>query len=327
MEFIIADEKRADIGYMDYSASVDIDVGNTDDFTLSVDLSLYDATKYKAGNFLYCIGTEYGGLLNDPEISTSDNTITFTGDTFRGMLKNKIIQPSNKADYRIISGELHQCIKTLINEQYESIFKVSDIDSGIKISNYQFKRYCSLYDGINDMLDSVGYRLEIINKYEDDVFITELSAVPIVDYSDDIEFSQNSNIKFKIKKYTNKYNYMIALGQGELADREVIFLHCDSDGNVTQVSAIPKGDKVKVYLYDYSSAEDLLSEAIAQFKEINTDDTYNMTIGDNLDLAIGDIVGGRDYVTNMVIAQPVTKKIIKQSNNNLTISYEIGGNE
>ena len=326
MHFVIADENKDDIGYVDKTAALDFDVGSTDDFTLSVSLSLFDSEKYKSGNYVYCIGTEYGGILSDPEISTGDKTVTFTGDTFRGMLKKKVIEPSPNAAYRIVSGELNTVLNTLINEHFEGIFTVSGISTGVSVSNYQFYRYCTLYDGIIAMLSSVGYKLKIECKYDDNDLIVELSATPIVDYSDDIEFSQDSNVRFKIKQYTNKYNYLLALGKGELTEREVIYLSWN-DGEPVVVSSIPRGDGVKVYLYDNSGSEELLKDSISKFKEINTEDTYSMTIRDNLDIDIGDIVGGRDYITGIVIAQPVTKKIIKIANESQSISYEIGGNE
>lgn len=326
MKFIIADEQKRDIGFVDKNTALDFDIGSTDDFALSVSLSLYNADKYKPGNYIYCIGTEYGGILADPEISTAENSVTFTGDTFRGMLKKKVIEPSTNQPYRIISGELNSIIGTLINEHFEGIFTVSEESTGVSVSNYQFYRYCTLYDGIMAMLASVGYKLKIESKYVDNDLIVELSATPIVDYSDDVEFSQDSHIKFKIKQYTNKYNYLLALGKGELTEREVIYLKWN-DGEPVTASSIPKGDDVKVYLYDNSGSEDLLNDSISKFKEINTDDTYSMTIRDDVEIDIGDIVGGRDYVTGIVIAQPITKKIIKIVNDSQSISYEIGGND
>lgn len=327
MNFIIADKDRIDIGFIENSVAIDLDIGSTDDFTLSVNLNGYDPNKYKSGNILYCIGTEYGGVLDDPLISTGDNSIAFTGDTPRGMLKKKVIQPSENSAYRLISGEANECLSELINEQFNSLFVVSDQSTGIHIDNFQFDRYCSLYDGIIKMLNSVNCRLKIQFLYFGEEVAIQLSAVPIVDYSNDVEFSQDSNFQFKILKVTNKYNYMIALGSGELADREVVFLHQNELGEISVVTEIPKGNDVKVYVYDFSSTDSLKDDAISKFDEINSKDTYSMTIRDNLDIEIGDIVGGRDYVTNTVIAQAVTKKIIKLKNGRLTISYEIGGNK
>lgn len=325
MEFIIADANKNDLCFLGDSASLDFDVGVADDFQFSTVLTDYDPEIHMEGNILYNIGTEYGGVFDDPEISTRDNKITLTGDTFRGMLKKKYIEPSKGKDYYTISGELNTCIRTLIDNAFSNtLFKVSDKDTGINV-DYTFNRYCSLLDGINKMLASKSYRLSIkAIRLENDFFV-ELSAVPIVDYSNDIEFSQDSDIQFKIKRVTNRYNYMIALGKGELKDRQVLYFYCDKAGKVTSVASIPKGDDVKVYLYNNSSAEDLESDAIKKFAEINSADEYSMTIKDDMELELGDIVGGRDYITGITIAQPVTRKILKYSNKKQSISYEIGG--
>ncbi len=245
-------------------------------------------------------------------------------------LSNKVIECFFKpSDILDDERELYQytCIKTLMNNAFSNVlFKVSDENTGVKVS-FTFDRYCNLLDGINKMLASKSYRLSIKAVRVEDDFFVELSATPIVDYSDDIEFSQDSDIQFKIKRVTNKYNYMIALGKGELKDRQVLYFYCDKVGNVSSVASIPKGDKVKVYLYDNSSTEDLKGDAIKKFAEINSVDEYSMTIKEDMELELGDIVGGRDYTTGMTIAQPVTRKIIKYSNKKQSISYEIGGKQ
>lgn len=185
----------------------------------------------------------------------------------------------------------------------------------------------SLLDGINKMLASKSYRLNIKAIRLNKDFFAELSAVPIVDYSDDVEFSQDSDIQFKIKRVTNRYNYMIALGKGELKDRRVLYFYCDEVGQVSAVNGIPKGDDVRVYLYDNTSSENLEDDSIKKFAEINSADEYSMTIKDDIELELGDIVGGRDYITGMTVARPITGKIIKYSNQKQSISYTIGGSK
>lgn len=325
MDFIIADRNKNDLCFLDNSASLDFDVGSSDDFQFSISLNDYDETIHKEGNILYLIGTEFGGIFNDPEVITKENKISFTGDTFRGMLKKKYIEPLRGEDYYSINGELNHCIKTLLDNAFsEELFKVSNEDTNKNVS-FTFDRYCSLLDGINKMLSSVNYRLSIKAVRENQDFFVELSAVPKADYSSDIEFSQDSEIQFKIKRITNKYNYMIALGRGELKDRQVLYFYCDENGSVSKVSSIPKGDSVKVYLYDNSSTEDLENDAIKKFAEINHSDECSMTVKNDIELELGDIVGGRDYITGLTISQTVTRKILKYSNLKQSISYEIGG--
>lgn len=327
MDFIIADPDKKDLCFLDDSASLDFDVGSSDDFQFSIVLNDYDPSAHIEGNILYCLGTEYGGIFEDPEVSTKDNKKTLTGDTFRGMLKKKYIEPASGEDYFTISGELNACIKQLVDSAFsDDLFRVSEDNTGVYLSTFTFDRYCTLLDGINKMLASKSFRLSIKAVRINDDFFVELSATPVADYSNDIEFSQDNDIQFKIKKVTNKYNYMIALGKGELKDRQVLYFYCDNSGNVSSIDSIPKGDKVKVYLYDNSSTEDLTDDAIKKFSEINSSDEYSMTIKEDIELELGDIVGGRDYITGMTVAQPVTRKIIKYSNNKQTISYEIGGN-
>lgn len=327
MDFIIADPDKKDLCFLDDSASLDFDVGSSDDFQFSIVLNDYDPSAHVEGNILYCLGTEYGGIFEDPEVSTKDNKKTLTGDTFRGMLKKKYIEPASGEDYFTISGELNACIKQLVDSAFsDDLFRVSEDNTGVYLSTFTFDRYCTLLDGINKMLASKSFRLSIKAVRINDDFFVELSATPVADYSNDIEFSQDNDIQFKIKKVTNKYNYMIALGKGELKDRQVLYFYCDNSGNVSSIDSIPKGDKVKVYLYDNSSTEGLTDDAIKKFSEINSSDEYSMTIKEDIELELGDIVGGRDYITGMTVAQPVTRKIIKYSNNKQTISYEIGGN-
>lgn len=327
MNFIIADANKKDLCFLDEGASLDFDIGSTDDFQISVALDDYDPEAHIEGNILYCLGTEYGGIFNDPEISTKERKKTLTGDTFRGMLKKKYIEPPSGQDYKTISGELNACIAQLMNGAFSNtLFKVSSASTGVSVSGFQFDRYCSLLDGINKMLASKNYRLRIRAIRVSDDFFVELSATPLIDYSDDVEFSQDNDVNFKIKRVTNKYNYMIALGKGELHERQVLYFG-ENAGVVSQVSAIPSGDNVKVYLYDNTSTEDLAADAVKKFAEINAADEYTMTMKDDIELEIGDIVGGRDYITGLTIAQPITRKIIKYNNSKQSISYEIGGKQ
>ena len=326
-EFIIADSDKKDLCFLSDKDSLDIDIGSDNDFQFTTVLSNYNAEIHKESNIIYSLGTEYGGIFNDPEISTKDNKITLTGDTFRGMLEKKYIEPEKGEDYFTITGELNYCISQLISNAFsDTLFKVSSVNTGVCVT-FTFDRYCSLLDGIKKMLASKGHRLGIKAILVDDDFFIELSAEPVIDYSDDIEFSQDSNIHFKIKRVTNKYNYMLALGKGELKDRQVLYFYCDEAGQVSKVNSIPKGDNVKVYLYDNTSTEDLEADSIKKFAEINSLDEYAMTIKDDVELEIDDIVSGRDYITGMSIAQPVTRKIIKYNNKKQSISYEIGGNK
>lgn len=327
MDFIIADNNRSDLGFIPNHAYLDLDIGDKNDFQLKIKLSEYNSSIHKAGNYLYCLGTEYGGRIDDPEVSTSDKTISFTGQTFRGILNNRCIFPPEGSAYKYVSGELNNCIEEVVAKRFGNIFTFDSTDTGVNLTQYKFDRYTLVLDGLTKMLSSVGYRLKIECVEVDGKFKAKLSAVPIVDHSEMFETSQDSGVNFTIKQTTNKYNYMVCLGKGELVNRQVKRLHLKDDGTVEEVASVPTGKDVRIYVYDYSNAEseeELVSSGKEKFSEINSTDTQTMTIKDDLEFDIGDIVGGRDYVTGMVIAQPITQKIVKLQNNTLKISYKVG---
>ena len=46
-----------------------------------------------------------------------------------------------------------------------------------------------------------------------------------------------------------------------------------------------------------------------------------------MEVEIGDIIGGRDYVTGMYAAKPIAKKIYKVSGGTASLEYEIEGDD
>ena len=51
-----------------------------------------------------------------------------------------------------------------------------------------------------------------------------------------------------------------------------------------------------------------------------------MTV-DDVDLEIGDIVGGYEEITGTRLQKPVTRKIIKMKQGKITIDYEVKGDD
>ena len=72
---------------------MDIDLGDTNDFELQMALSEYMNLGYQLGDRIYLPGTEYGGLIEDKETSTYEDSVFLRGYTWRGLLQQKIICP------------------------------------------------------------------------------------------------------------------------------------------------------------------------------------------------------------------------------------------
>lgn len=329
MEFYLTDTDRYDMMYLPDKCSIDVEVGSDNDFEIEIPVSLYSSEIYEKGRYIYCAGTEYGGRIEGIKSDTSDGVVKIYGETFRGMLKDKVVEPPTGEAYLYISGDLTECLKTLLGGQYTGVFKVSDTLTGVSVSSYKINRYDYILDAMESLLESKGYRLDISVINEEAQFFVELSAK--LNEVDD-EISQDYDFNFSIDKKILKYNYMIALGGGQLEKRTVLYLHQKEDGTIEQVSGIPNGDDIRVYKYDYSSSEstgsetELLDSAAKKFDEINESDSQAMTISDGsqIELELGSVISGRDYITGITIQEPVTKKILKIKNGIAAVSFKIG---
>lgn len=195
--------------------------------------------------------------------------------------------------------------------------------SPTEVSNYQFPRYIDAYSGIVKMLSAVGAKLKII--YNDKDSCVNISAVPISDLSEKYEYSDDYGMKIIIEKKTGGVNHLICLGAGELAARTVIDLYVDKTGAITEKQAY-FGEYEIAETYDYGNSEsatELKEKGIEHLKELKSSDSVSASFS-KLDVDIGDIVGGRNRATGIVLKEPVTQEIVKIKNGIETITYKVG---
>lgn len=327
---VISDKNGKEIKYLDYKKT-DFDLGDTKDFNIVISADNYDEN-IKYGNRVFMENTEYGGIIGGIETNTSENTITLSGYCFRGILGKQVIVPPKNQAYKKVSGELNTVIKNLINDMgISSLFNVSDIDTGISVTNFQFDRYCTLLDGLVKLLKSKNYKLQIkyIQGEKGTSGYVELSAVPVMDYSDSIEFSQDSNVNFSFKEIKNGVNHLICLGKGELIDRIVIDLYVDKNGNIGTTKYFKGLDEItEVYEDTNSESSELKENGIEKLQEIMNMKIFKMDVSSlNIDIDIGDIVGGRDYITGNSLKSPIINKIYTDENGIESIEYKIEGDD
>ena len=270
---------------------------------------------------IYIPGTEYGGLYKRLESDTKNNSVAVGGLTWRGMMQRKIISPASGADYATDSGELNQIIGSRVSAQFPGLFVGSSESTGVTI-NYQYARYCTLYDGLKAMLKSVGYRMQI--EYDLELKKVVVSAVPIVDYSREIEYSSDMNADYTMIINRTGINHLVCLGQGELKNRIVEHLYVDARGNISQRQTFFDEDEIaEVYDYAGASREDLIQSGIDQLvKEINLNE-FRIEIESEREVQIGDIVGSRDYVTGHTVSAPITSKLVKFEDGYAKIEYKL----
>lgn len=314
----------------------DVDLTNEMTFELTIPMDFYQDDLSK-GARIFVPGTEYGGQIGRLKVKTDEDAVMVGGLSWRGMLYYKVIQPPSGQAYKIVSGELNAILRGLIAEAgLDKLFYVPNIDTGITLTNFQFDRYTTLYDGIEKMLNLVqqtyanAYRMDLkyIQGENGEVGYIQFQALPVVDYSETVELSQDSQLDFIIEQIRNGVNHLILLGNGELATRTVRHLYVDVKGRISTTQTQFGVDEVCA-IYDYPSAENvstLITDGKKRLQEIMDNEKFEMNAAImEDDIAIGDKIGGRDYITGIVCTDYITNKIYTVENGVEKIEYTIGG--
>lgn len=309
--------------------SIDFDLNETRDFEMILNVSEW-SSDFDYGNRIFIPNSEYGGLIGEVETNTADNTVKIKGFCFRGILSKHIITPPAGSDCKTISGELNSIIATLTSG-LNPLFQVSNVDTGVSVTNFQFDRYCTLLDGLVKLLKSKNYKLQIkyIQKEQGLSGYVELSAVPINDYSNDIQFSQDNRINFTFNNKQNGINHLVCLGSGELKNRTVVNLYVQKNGSIGTTQYFKGLDEIsETYENTSASAAELKENGTEKLQELMNSKTFKMDVSSlDIDIEIGDIVGGRDYITGFSMSTPITNKIYTLKNGNISIEYKIEGDD
>lgn len=270
---------------------------------------------------VYIPGTEYGGIYKRLESDTKGNSVAIGGYTWRGLLQNKVIIPPAGSAYATDSGELNMILARRVSVAFPGLFIGSEESTGITVS-YRYGRYVTLYDGLKEMLKSVGYKMRIAYDIEQCKVVVD--AVPIVDYSQMIEYSSDMNANYSMIINKMGINHLICLGQGELQNRTVVHLYADTNGVISRTQTQFGADEV-TDVYDYAGAEtdNLIESGTDQMKAKASKNEFSIDLESTQDVAVGDIVGSRDYITGYTVAAPITTKIVKWKQGFEKVEYQL----
>lgn len=334
MDFVIADKNRMELGYLPNDVEMDLDLSEkTDNREGCNDAELTVKENFRNidfGNYIFLDGTEYGGRILDLKRNTASATAVWYVDSWRRMLGQAVIEPPDGMAYmEVTNKEANTVISEVILNRFDNIFTVPNEASGIMLSG-KFDRYTSVLDGLTKLLKAHDARLKIkaVKGGSGQAFSVQLEAVPIVDYSEEIEYSQDNRVDLSIRDYRRGINHLICLGTGELEERMVRHLYIQNDGSIASAKFYTGIDE-RTEIFDYPNAEDedeLLEAGKERLKETANYKKLEMSVHD-LDLDIGDIVAGRDRVTGTYMKEPIVKKILKIKNGKSSISYKVKGDE
>lgn len=328
MDLIYTDAEYAEIGYVK-QCNLDMELGLAslsnarNDFTIVMSIDFLP-DELRKGSLVYEVGSEYGGIVNGIGVNTAINKATIYGTAWRGLLTQKIIQPPAGKAYYQARGEANSVISSLIDNEFDGLIIADNFDSNI-IVNRDF-RYTNLLESLEKMLADQNARLSIRSAYADKHIKVYVSAVPVADYSRQIELNNDYGIALDAKKIENGANHVICLGKGELTERTVINLYRLANGTITMDSSNAiRGKNERTVVYDYSSAEteeDLIEGGRKKLQELSNEESLSMTISETVE--IGDIVGARERITDIYMCKPVTQKIIKGYIDNIGFDYKVG---
>lgn len=325
MEFVICSADRMELRPFPDDATMDFDLGGENDVEITCTRG-----QLQMGYWIMAPGTEYCALIEEMEVNTNTEEETWRGNAVRKLLEQYIIQPPSGQDYRTVSGDANAILESVLGNAYGGLFSFPEESSEIEISSYQFERYTDALTGFSKMLATKNARLEIevIQGGANEPFEIMISAVPIQDLSQEIEYSQDSKVNISIRESRRGINHMICLGKGDLKDRQVVHLYTQLDGSISQKQYY-KGLQERTAVYDNNNAEDLNELIEGGTEELQEDMNYkkmNLEIQD-MDLQIGDIVGGRDYNSGLSLKKPVVQKIVKIESGTEEIEYKVEGEE
>ncbi len=325
--FITAKSTGEEYGELNKTAKVDLDNGDTNDFEIRLPKSEWDRESIGYKERVYIPGTEYGGIVKNIESISESNEVVFSGQTWRGMLEYKVVEPPLGEEHLILSGELNETLKTLIGDRFEDLFAVSTENTGVQVQNWSVDRYVTLYDAIMKLLDQYGYRLDI--KYIQPEGL-EYGYVQIGAKEKKIlneEYDQECSINLDIEDYRAGVNHLVCAGEGENQDRTILHLYVQEDGTIGDEQYYYGLDEVEaVYIFTSADANQLRQDGTKRLKDLQNYKKCQMTIED-ADLEIGDIVAGYDEVTDTTVMKPIKKKILKINDGQLTIDYEVKGDD
>ena len=271
------------------------------------------------GGYAYIDGTEYGGTIDKIKSGTANNTLSGSGRSWHGVLAGKRIVPASGQSHVVVSGQVATVLQQIIDMiGLSELFEAPSAESDqVTISNYQFERFVDAYTGLKALC--LAYGLKLTMRFASNK--VSLGAKAVVDYGSKVD---SDLLDFDITVTSRCTNHLICGGTGENENRAIIHFYADAEGNVSHTQTFFGIDEI-VGFYDYSNAseEQLEENGKKKLEELQTEGEVQVSVHDDLDIDVGDIVTGRDNRTGMIVSAPITKKMSDKFSTVMTMDKTI----
>lgn len=331
MELIHIDSSMRELRFIDSFTKFDAAIslsGDIDDnsWMISMPVECYSVFPIAMGDYVCIEDSEWGGLAEKVHHNSSNRMVEVSGICWRGLLLRGVIRPNDgETHLKVTASDGNDAIRLLLGNKMSGIFSVSEESCPIEYS-YSF-RYATLLGGITDSLEKFGCRLDI----EFSGGRVMLKAEPIADYSDKFEFSGDMDGGMVSEVgCMGGCNHILALGSGEMENRQIVELWKLPDGSITDepnADGIPSESELRSYLYDYSAVEsldELKSYARRKLKEYSRDSYLEFTLEDGVsEMNLGDTVGAKDKITGLEQKLRVSEKILTIDSGGIRLKHSM----
>ena len=121
-DIILADSDGRELGAI-LDSNITVDTNGEYEFSVQIARSNW-YPELTFSSYVYITETEYGGIIGEVLTDTTLDYVELKGITWRGRLQYKVIVPPAGSDYKTVSGELNQVMKTLIEPEFDGLFRV-----------------------------------------------------------------------------------------------------------------------------------------------------------------------------------------------------------
>ena len=336
MDLVYTDNNLVEQGILNVS-SADFAYGQ-DENTFSIILN--DSNNIiNENSLIYQEQGEIGGIVKGISISSSKE-VTITGLTWSGLFGQHILEPpAGQAYFTITNLDPVDAVNALISQlkwntkkgqKATVLFDCVSSKIGTKIS-HTFKgsheegqedtgRYMNGWAALWQLI--YQHNLSISFSYDSETKKVYIGVTKQVEHLDDEDlFITKNSVEYKKNQ---SINHLIALGQGELAERQVCHVYLDGDGSIVTTQKFFDDDE-RAEIYECSNAEDateLLKEAKKKLIELYDASQEINVDADNLNFNLGDKISGEEQFTGLVFQAIISKKIIKSTNSLESYEYQ-----
>lgn len=320
MDLIYTDADRVDQGVL-HDYELDIDLAKGKDFEIKTDV---ENAVMAIGSYWYIPDTEYGGRVDRIKVNTDTGELIYGGRSWRGILNTKVVSPPDGKSHRVLSGEWPEVVASLVDHCDLGDLFMAD-SSVLTLDDWRVDRYVTLLAALTKILDSRQHRITLTWTGGKVV----IGAIPIRDLTDTVQYETSDRVHLIVEDNRGGVNHLICLGQGEGVNREVVHLYTTPTGAITELQQTFTGLEEVVATYENTAAdtrERLKNEGFQRLKELRNGQTFSVSVED-YEVQIGDIVGGKERITGISVAEKVTNIIYKIDKEGLpSIEYKVGEN-